>query len=288
MKPDPSPDAVRDRILRNYSGEPGFHIFTAAELEGIFKGLKVDPRGTHRRVFEIEGLSHHQQSELLNLFDGARISASDLVLDAGCGNGGPTRLLAKLRGCRIKAFDINPDQTAKAAACNRLEGVEGLIELSVQDVHRLDFPDAAFDRVFHNETSCHWVDKGRAFAQLRRVLKPGGLMGFHDWSRGDSGDLDQAGGDFPGTYAPGIWFQTAPEETRRLLEEAGFDVLEAEDTTDSVDGGMRARLKELELFRSGKPWFPEEYYRRSLRYFRTMISTHYSHLRYMRFICSRR
>lgn len=287
MNPEPRPASARDRILENYTRERGFHIFTAAELEGIYRALEIDPKSSHRLIFETEGLSHHHQAEMLRLFEAAEISARDLVLDAGCGNGGPTRLLAKLKGCRIRAFDLNEVQIARAAECNRLEGVEALIELSVQDVHRLNYPDAMFDRVIHNETSCHWERKGEAFAELRRVLKPGGLMAFHDWSRGDAGGLDDAGGDFPGTYAPGIWFQTAPTETAALLRGAGFEVILSEDTTDAVDAGMRARLKELELSSSCLAWFPEKYYRLSLRYFRTMIATHYTHLRYRRFLVKR-
>lgn len=47
-----------------------------------------------------------------------------------------------------------------------------------EDVQRLTYADAAFDVVTHTEVLEHVPDDARAFAQLHRVLRPGGLMLF--------------------------------------------------------------------------------------------------------------
>jgi ubiquinone/menaquinone biosynthesis C-methylase UbiE len=283
----PDKQTVTEHIIKSFSENTGFIVFTAAELQRMNQAFGVDPKSTDRRVFDLESMSHHLQHEVIKLIKLMNITRDDSVLDAGCGNAAPTRLIAKTCGCRITGFDVNPDQIKKAEECNRLEGVDHLIRLYVKDVHNLDFREEMFDKIFHNETICHWMDKQTALAGLYRVLKPGGIMGFHDWSKGDKGDLNDARGDFPGTYAEGVWFQNDIEETKKLLEEAGFIILRCEDTTDIVDRGLRARLKELQMSKLFLEATSEQYYYKTLRYFRVMIETHYDYLKYARFLCKK-
>ena len=47
-----------------------------------------------------------------------------------------------------------------------------------EDVQRLSYPDASFDLVTHTEVLEHVPDEARAFAELHRVLRPGGTMLF--------------------------------------------------------------------------------------------------------------
>ncbi len=278
-------DIIKKQILKSYSENIGFPVYTAEELGRLYATLGLDPRSTHRSIFDIESLSHHPQSEVVNLITTMNIRKDDLVLDAGCGNGGPSRLIAKLCGCKIKAFDINPDQIRKAVECDRLECVDHLIERKVNDVHELRCPAESFDRIFHNESICHWMNKKVALTGLYNALKKGGIMGFHDWPRGEKGDLNAAGGDFPGTYADGVWFQNSIEETKNLLEEAGFVVLHYEDLTDRIDRSLRARLRELRMSPLFSKGTSEEYFRKTIRYFTVMIETHYDYLKYARFVC---
>lgn len=278
-------ETVKKSIIKSYSENIGFPVYTAKELQRLYRAFGVDPKSTDRRIFDTESMSHHLQSEVMQLIKKMNISKDDLVLDAGCGNGAPTRLVAKVCGCKISGFDINPNQIEKAVDCDFFEGVNSLIERTVKDVHKLDYSDETFDKILHNETMCHWMDKKTALAGLYRVLKKGGIMGFHDWLKGNKGDLNDAGGDFPGTYAEGVWFQHTIDETQKFLEEAGFIVLHREDTTDVVDRGMRARLRELKMSTVYLKGSSDEYLYKSLRYFRVMIETHYDYLRYGRFLC---
>jgi cyclopropane fatty-acyl-phospholipid synthase-like methyltransferase len=129
------------------------------------------------------------------------------------------------------------------------------------------------------------MNKEVALSGLYHALKKGGVMGFHDWPRGEKGDLNDAGGDFPGTYAEGIWFQNSIEETKKLLEETGFVVRDCEDLTDRIDRSLRARLRELRMSALFLKGTSEEYFHKTARYFATMIETHYSYLKYARFVC---
>jgi len=277
---------VIDNIIKSYSENIGFIVYTAEELKKILGALGIDPKSSHRSIFDLESMSHHLQSELEKLIKMMNITKEDLVLDAGCGNGAPTRLIAKTCGCRIVGFDINPNQIRKAIDCDRLEGVDHLIERRIMDVHKVDFPEETFGKVFHNETMGHWMDKKTALSGLFRVLKKGGIMGFHEWLRGDRGDLNGAGGIFKGIYADDVFFQHSLEEMNHLLEGAGFTVLYSEDTTDIVDRQLRAKQREVEM---SKDYYMssglEEYFYKSIHYCKAMIGTHYDYLKYGRFLC---
>ncbi|MCX7556149.1 methyltransferase domain-containing protein [Xanthomonadaceae bacterium JHOS43] len=47
-----------------------------------------------------------------------------------------------------------------------------------EDVQALSWPDASFDLVTHSEVFEHVPDDARGFSELRRVLRPGGMMVF--------------------------------------------------------------------------------------------------------------
>ncbi|MGH8090351.1 MAG: class I SAM-dependent methyltransferase, partial [Rudaea sp.] len=47
-----------------------------------------------------------------------------------------------------------------------------------EDAQNLSYADASFDLVTHTEVLEHVADDARAFVELRRVLRPGGLMLF--------------------------------------------------------------------------------------------------------------
>ena len=50
----------------------------------------------------------------------------------------------------------------------------------VADVYRLPFPDGSFDAVFAHAVLMHLREPVRALAEMRRVLRPGGIVGVRD------------------------------------------------------------------------------------------------------------
>jgi SAM-dependent methyltransferase len=96
------------------------------------------------------------------------------VLDCGCGHGMAAVVLAR-RGARVTALDLSLGylrETGRRAEANGLE-----IERVRADAERLPFADGSFQRVWGNAV-LHHLDLGRAAAELRRVLAPGGVAVF--------------------------------------------------------------------------------------------------------------
>lgn len=106
------------------------------------------------------------------------------VLDLGCGTGTLTLLLARADSrAQVTGVDADPDALerarAKAAASGTtIELVEGLSS-------SLPFPDGSFDRVVSSLLFHHLTLDGKreALAEVRRVLRPDGVLHIADWGR---------------------------------------------------------------------------------------------------------
>lgn len=127
------------------------------------------------------------------LADAAAIAADDLVLDLCCGLGGPARYLAATRKCRVVGVDLHHGRIAGAIDLTRRVGLASRARFVQGDAQELPLPDAGFDAAISQEALLHVPDKGRAVAELFRVLKPGGRLAFTDWIAGpDLTDADRA------------------------------------------------------------------------------------------------
>lgn len=96
------------------------------------------------------------------------------VLDYGCGHGMAAVVLARA-GAAVTAFDLSPGYVAETldrAAANNV-GVTAV----AADAEQLPFADQSFDAVWGNAI-LHHLDLNRAGAELKRVLKPGGVAVF--------------------------------------------------------------------------------------------------------------
>ena len=278
----PSDRGLIDRVVQSYRPDGPFMVLRARDLQTIYRKYRLDPRTLAPAVFAVESLAHLLQEGVKSLFDSMNLTPDSVVLSVGEGNGAPSRLLAKLIGCRIVGVDVSSLQIENAREVAHLHGVENLVEYVEQDAGSLDLGDRRFDAAYFNETFCHWERKAAALDRTLRHLKPKAILGINDWMRGRKGSLNDAYktvAGFQDLYQPDIWRQISLGEACRLLEEAGFLVLRAEDLTDSVDQGLKRRLSELEkLPQDNEPT------RRGVRYYRGMIATHYDYVRYSRII----
>lgn len=94
------------------------------------------------------------------------------VLDAACGVGYGSQILALAGAKHVTGVDIAPDAIREAKA-NFYEANTSYQEADVTD---LPFPDGSFEAVISFETIEH-LQSPRSFVQeLNRVLKPGGLL----------------------------------------------------------------------------------------------------------------
>ena len=105
----------------------------------------------------------------------------DAVLEIAAGTGVVTRAIAAQLPAttRIVATDLNAPMLDKAAEI----GAARPVEWRTCDAAQLPFADASFDAVVCQFGAMFFPDKTRAFAEARRVLRPGGVLMFNVWDR---------------------------------------------------------------------------------------------------------
>ncbi|MDP1850301.1 MAG: class I SAM-dependent methyltransferase [Solirubrobacteraceae bacterium] len=99
----------------------------------------------------------------------ARLARGRDVLDAACGEGYGSAMLAAAGASTVVGIDIDAATVAHARATHGVDVRQG-------DVSRLPFDDVTFGLVVSFETIEHVAEPERALDEFRRVLAPGGLL----------------------------------------------------------------------------------------------------------------
>lgn len=98
------------------------------------------------------------------------------VLEAGCGIGAQTVILAKKNpDIKITSIDISSESLEKAIENVRKEGIENVSFLQA-DIFSLPFEKESFDHVFICFVLEHLPEPEESLKKLKEVLKPGGTI----------------------------------------------------------------------------------------------------------------
>ena len=195
----------------------------------------IVPEGQKLTVPQLAPLDQFHTRGILATADlaaAAEVGPSTRVLDLGCGIGGPARYLAATFGCKVTGVDLSPGFIDVAAYLTERCGLSERLTFRVGDALHLPFEDAAFDVVFLQHVAMNIADRAALYAEVRRILAPGGRFATFDIVLRDGDVL------YPTPWArdaSNSYLQTE-HDTREALEHAGFKtVLWRDDTRIALD-----------------------------------------------------
>jgi ubiquinone/menaquinone biosynthesis C-methylase UbiE len=149
------------------------------------------------------------------------------VLDLGCGIGGPGRFLADRFGCSVVGVDLLPLRIEVAQALTALTEMGDRVSYSIEDATELHFAEGSFAQVWMLDVSMHIRNKRGLFAEIARVLQPGGLLVMHEQT-----------GPLPPAMRPVMrqapYIAPSLPQIIRYVEDSGLRMLTWRDSTEIV------------------------------------------------------
>lgn len=209
-------------------------------------------------------------AELKSDVDRLGLSTSSVVLDVGCGPGGPLAFLLQAIGCRGIGVDVSRDAVDAARRRSATLGLDTRLTVGQADMNvPLPFPAATFSAVISLDVILHARDRLEVFREVARVLSPGGKFLFTDagvltGSISSNEVVNRSINGFTQFCSPGF--------NERQLAAAGLSLAYSEDRTASLLGNALGRIAardahrgELEEREGG------EYFSRQRRYLETVV-----------------
>jgi MPBQ/MSBQ methyltransferase len=184
-----------------------------------------------------------QRPATIRLAELVGFGGSERVLDVGSGLGGPSRYLAWRYGLRVSGVDLTAEFVRVAEMLTRRTGLAEKVDYRQGNALDLPFAARTFDVVWSQNAAMNIADRDRLYAEMRRVLKPGGRLALQEVAAGSGGPPH-----FPVQWArrPEISFLLPQAEIRGKLQAAGLRVAVWQDTTAEAWQAASRRARHAE------------------------------------------
>jgi MPBQ/MSBQ methyltransferase len=208
---------VSDLVRGHYGGAPpGEAILSALHDAGVdLAHLRVED------LAPVDQLHAHGLAATGHLLEQLDLDDRTRLLDVGCGIGGPARAAAEQYGCQVVGIDLSPDFVRVARDLTSRLGLSALVEHRTAAGDRMEFEDGSFDRAMLIHVGMNIPDKSAVFAEVRRVLRAGGLFGLYEQMRTGEGALPYP---LPWAEDERSSFVATPKSYADDLRAAGFVV----------------------------------------------------------------
>ena len=168
-----TPDAVVDQARDYYDSDDAdnfyYHVWGGEDIHvGLYESVEEPILTASHRTVE------HMARRLEARPAGTR------VLDIGAGYGGVGRFLARTRGHHVTSLNLSTVQNRRNRERNAAAGLEEQVEVVDGSFEDLPMADKSFDVVWSQDALLHSGRRQQVFAEVNRVLRPGGEFIFTD------------------------------------------------------------------------------------------------------------
>lgn len=172
----------------------------------------------------------------------ADLHQAEVVLDLGSGGGIDALLSARRVGPSGRVYGLDmTEQMLELARANAARAGAGNVEFLAGLIEDIPLPAESVDVVISNCVINLSADKAEVFAEMFRVLRPGGRVGVSDVVASD--ELTPEDRARRGSHAGCIAGALSFEEYDRGLREAGFDSISIRPTHPVADGLFAAIVR---------------------------------------------
>jgi len=165
----------------------------------------------------------------------AKVPVADKdLLDIGCGLGGALIALARHHGAgHVHGVDIDAGVLTRAHDLIKAAGLQDQISLAQFESGPLPLADDSFDLVFLTAVSCHIENLSPFFAEIRRVLRPGGQLVGGEWFKQIDNEAYRQWDDLLRLRGLNFYF-IERAEFGLALAESGFEEVSIDDRSTAM------------------------------------------------------
>lgn len=216
--------------------------YDATRLDYRILWFRDRNRSVHFGYYE-DGILNHGDA-LLNMnrvmSRKAGITDGDIILDAGCGQGGSAVWLAEHYDVRVTGITLVPHQVQKANKLARKNEISHKVNFYERDYTNTGFDDESFTVIWACESVCHALYKKDFYREAYRLLKPGGRLICAEYFRSQR-PLKSEGEKLLHEWLSGWSIKDIDtvEEHQNNAEKCGFIDLQIENITEYTKPSLR-------------------------------------------------
>ena len=241
----------RDRVAVQYHYDVGNDFYSLWLDHNMQYSCGYFPTGA-------EGLDTAQERKMEHICRKLRLQPGERLLDIGCGWSGLARYAAKNYGVNVMGVTLSKNQKAYADEQIARAGFQSRVAVELKDYR--DLGDESFDKIvsvgmFEHVGRSHLPEY---FAQVYRLLKPGGLFLNHGISRRAGTGEDRKGFVQQRIFGRGSFLQRyifpdaeliPVSDVNVMAENAGFEVRDVENLREHYALTLRNWVNRLETRR---------------------------------------
>jgi MPBQ/MSBQ methyltransferase len=218
---------VRDLVTGHYGATEDLATSILGALSGA--GVDTDHLGA-ADLFPVDQLHAGGAPASKHVLDRLGVAPGVRLLDVGSGIGGASRMAA-MAGATVTGIDLTPEFVETARALSDRVGLGDRTEFLAAAGESTSLHDGAFDAAVMIHVGMNVPDKSAVFAEVHRVLRPGGRFAIYEQVRTGEGRLPYP---LPWAEDERSSFVETVADYRAHLETAGFVVEDEVDRTPTT------------------------------------------------------
>jgi MPBQ/MSBQ methyltransferase len=220
---------IRDLVTGHYGATEDLAVGILRALSGA--GVDTDHLGV-ADLFAVDQLHAGGAAASKHVLDRLGVAPGTRLLDVGCGIGGASRMAA-MAGAAVTGIDLTPEYVETARTLSDRVGLGDRTAFVTTAGESMPLADATFDAAVMVHVGMNVPAKTAVFAEVHRVLRPGGRFAVYEQVRTGEGDLPYP---LPWAEDERSSFVETVADYRAHLEAAGFEIEDAEDRTPTTLG----------------------------------------------------
>ena len=182
----------------------------------------------------------------------ANFMPQDLVLDIGCGIGGPSRTIASECNCKVTGVDLDLGYCKAARSISKSLGLGEQTHFIQANALNLPFEDRSYDAVWTQHITMNISNKNALWGEFYRVLKPAGKLLMYEVTC-TSDDKEKIKYPTPWASKSEDSFLENINNYKESLNKCGFFIEHLEDVSSMAKSSIKSVIERIKQNGQHKP-----------------------------------